>query len=89
MFSPIEEDLKSIAQLSEYQVSKIAKEIGENEGWLPKYNQRVLTLKKEDEKLLWHISFRAEEKTDFKIGNHRFITIDDETREVKTFVGMR
>lgn len=87
---PYEIDLMGKANLSEDEVSKIAKDFGEKEGWLPRRFQKVPNLKLEGKKMLWEVYFDKKQSEDYMIlGDHKFITVDDATREVKKFEGIR
>ncbi|MGB7207368.1 MAG: hypothetical protein WBD27_01790 [Pyrinomonadaceae bacterium] len=83
-------DSKDEAKLSQAEVVKIAQEFGGREKWVPAFTQKDPYLKKEGNKLVWVVNFGADQEEEIiMIGHHRFITIDDETREVKRFVGPR
>lgn len=87
---PPEVDLRDEAKLSQAEVVKIAQDFGGREEWVPAFTQKEPCLKKEGNKLVWVVHFGAEQEEEvIMIGQHRFITIDDETREVKSFVGPR
>jgi hypothetical protein len=85
-----ENDLTSKAKLSADEVSKIALDFGKKENWLPQRLQKVPILKLEGKKLLWRVNFDKKQREDFSVlGDHKYLIIDDETREVKKFVGIR
>lgn len=90
IISPPEIDLKIASRLTEQEVSLIAQRFGKEKNWLPEYVQKKPSLQKVGNNLLWKVSFMPKEEADFIVlGQHRFITIDDETGEVKKYMGVR
>jgi hypothetical protein len=89
MSSP-ETDLELASRLTEEEVSNIAQRFGKEENWLPEHVQKRPVLQKVGKNLLWKVSFGSKEEADFiMLGQHRFITIDDKTGEIKKYVGVR